>query len=44
MPEHILANVKNSAKGEGLYYSGIWQEMVVEESPGLMEWVEKILS
>ena len=44
MPEHILANVKNSAKGGGLYYSGIWQEMVVEESPGLMEWVERILT
>ena len=43
MPEHIKANVKNSAKGEGLYYSGIWQEMVVEESPGLMEWVKSII-
>ena len=44
MPERILANVKNSAKGAGLYYSGIWQEMVVEESPGLMEWVKQILN
>lgn len=43
MPEHIKANVKNSAKGEGLYYSGIWQEMVVEESPGLMKWVKEIV-
>ncbi len=43
MPEHIAANVKNSAKGAGLYYSGIWQEMVVLESPGLLEWVKKVL-
>ncbi len=43
MPEHILANVKNSAKGEGLYYSGIWQEMVVEETPELMEWVKQVI-
>ncbi len=44
MPEHVMANVKNSAKGEGLYYSGIWQEMVVEESPGLMDWVKQIIN
>ncbi len=43
MPDHIMANVKNSSKGEGLYYSGIWQEMVVMESPGLMDWVMKLL-
>ena len=43
MPEHIMANVKNSSKGEGLYYAGIWQEMVVLDSPGLMEWVKKVL-
>jgi hypothetical protein len=43
MPEHILAHVKNSAKGEGLYYSGIWQEMVVEETPELMEWVKQVI-
>jgi len=43
-PEHILANVKNSAKGDGLYYAGIWQELVVEETPEAMEWVERILS
>ena len=43
MPEHIKANVKNCAKGEGLYYPGIWQEMVVEESPGLSDWVKEVL-
>lgn len=44
MPKHIVANVKNSAKRRGLYYAGIWQEMVVLESPGLMEWVNTIIS
>ena len=43
MPEHAKAKVKNSARGEGLYYAGIWQEMVFEESDGLMEWVKQIL-
>lgn len=43
LPEHIMANVKNSARGEGLYYSGIWQELIVDESPGLMDWVIEIL-
>ena len=43
MPEQIRSKVKNSAKGEGLYYSGIWQEMIVNESPGLMEWVKQII-
>lgn len=44
MPEHIYGNRKNSAKGEGLYYSGIWQELVVSESEGLLEWVKKVIS
>ena len=43
MPEHIAAKVKNSAKGDGLYYSGIWQELVVMESPELMKWVEQVV-
>ena len=43
MPEHVRANFKNSAKGEGLYYAGIWQEMVFEESPELLEWAKKII-
>ena len=43
-PEHVYGNKKNSAKGEGLYYCGIWQELVVHESDGLLEWVKGILS
>ena len=44
MPEHVYGNKKNSAKDGGLYYSGIWQEMVVEESDGLLEWVKQVIS
>jgi len=43
MPQHVYGNKKNSAKGKGLYYSGIWQELVVDESPELMKWVTSIL-
>ncbi len=43
MPEHIYGNKKNCAKGKGLYYAGIWQEQVVYESEGLMEWVKQVL-
>ena len=43
MPEHVAAKVKNSAKGDGLYYAGIWQELVVLESDGLIDWVKSIL-
>lgn len=43
MPEHVYGRDKNSAKGRGLYYNGIWQELVVSESEGLVEWVSKIM-
>jgi len=43
MPEHIYGDRKNSAKNSGLYYCGIWQEMVIYESEGLIEWVKKLL-
>ena len=42
-PEHVYGNKKNSAKGQGLYYCGIWQELVVFESEGLSEWVKSII-
>lgn len=44
MPEHLADNRKNSAKGKGLYYCGIWQEMVVYDSKDLVSWVKDILS
>ena len=42
-PEHVYGNKKNSAKGEGLYYSGIWQELVVFETAELIEWAKSII-
>ena len=43
MPEHTYGKKKNSAKGEGLYYNGIWQELVIYESDGLIEWVKSVI-
>ena len=43
MPEHVYGNKKNSAKDSGLYYAGIWQELVVEESKGLIDWAYKAI-
>jgi hypothetical protein len=43
MPEHLYGDKKNCAKGKGLYYAGIWQEQVVYESEGLMDWVKQVL-
>lgn len=42
-PENIYGKKKNSAKDAGLYYCGIWQELVVFESDGLLEWVREII-
>lgn len=43
MSEHVHGNRSNSAKCEGLYYGGIWQELVISESEGLLEWVKSII-
>lgn len=43
MPEYVYGNKKNSSKGKGLYYSGIWQELVVYGSPGLIDWAEQVV-
>lgn len=44
MPEHVYGNRKNAVKGDGLYYAGIWQELVIEESEGLLAWAKSILA
>lgn len=44
MPEHVYGNKKNSSRNGGLYYSGIWQELVINESNGLNEWAKSIIS
>ena len=43
MPEYVYGNRKNSAKGAGLYYAGVWQELVFSESDGLLEWAKSII-
>ncbi len=43
LPEHVYGCRKNSARSMGLYYSGIWQELVVYESEGLIEWAKAII-
>lgn len=43
MPEHVYGRRKNCAKDKGLFYSGIWQELVIDESDGLLDWVRQII-
>jgi len=43
MPEHVYGRRKNCAKDRGIYYGGIWQELVVYESDGLLDWVRGIM-
>lgn len=46
LPDRILGqHRKNSAKDkEGLYYSGIWQELVFNASDEMLDWVKSLLS
>ena len=44
MPEHVYGHKKNSAKDGGLYYAGQWQELIINESKGLREWVTQVVS
>ncbi len=43
-PDRVYGNRKNSDENGGLFYGGIWQELIVNESEELMEWVSKILN
>ncbi len=43
-PEHVYGHKKNSAKDGGLYYAGQWQELIIYESDGLLDWVKRIVS
>lgn len=42
MPDAVNKNVKNSAKGPGIYYQGIWQELVLKESLTADAWVDEV--
>ena len=45
MPHNIVDDRKNSAKAgsKGLYYSGQWQELVLNESEGANDWAFRII-
>lgn len=44
MPDMVIGNRKNSAKEEGLYYQGQWQELVLKENKDAMEWAAQIIA
>ena len=43
--DHILCKRKNTAKdpSKGIYYSGIWQELMLQESEECTEWAKYII-
>ena len=43
-PQNIFGNRKNSAKTEGLYYAGIWQELVIKENIEATEWAIQLFN
>ena len=43
MPDKVVGNRKNSAVGGGLYYSGIWQELILMESEAACVWAKEII-
>jgi len=42
MPSNITSGRKNSEKGDGLYYKGIWQELVLRENSLSEEWAKSL--
>lgn len=44
MPEMVIGNRKNSAKEEGLYYKGQWQELVLKENEEAINWALRVIS
>ena len=43
MPTNIVSERKNSASGKGIYYKGIWQEMVLKENEESEAWAKSVL-
>lgn len=43
MPNSIIGNRKNSAKGDGVYYSGVWQELALKETKAAEKWAKQIV-
>ena len=44
MPENLCGNHRNSAKNEGIQYSGIWQEKVLVENKISTNWAKSLFS
>ena len=43
-PDRIInENRKNSAKGDGLYYAGIWQELVFNADDEMINWAKQLI-
>ena len=43
MPNNIVSKRKNSANDQGVYYKGIWQEMVLKENIESEEWAKSVV-
>lgn len=43
MPENVRGNRKNSSKTGNLYYAGIWQELVFNDSDAILNWAKAII-
>lgn len=44
MPNMVIGNRKNSAKEDGLYYQGQWQEIALKENKEAMKWVMQTIA
>lgn len=44
MPDNISSERKNSAAGEGIFYKGIWQELVLKENSLSEKWAKSLFN
>jgi len=43
MPSNIVSKRSNNANGQGIYYKGIWQEMVLKDNIESEKWAKSII-
>ena len=43
MPDNIVSKRKNSADGQGIYYQGVWQELILKENEKSEAWAKSVL-
>jgi len=43
MPQNIIGNRRNNAKGEGVYYQGQWQELVLRQNEETEKWAVNLI-